>query len=181
MLAGAIVPIVLVAASARTFAASAPDLTELSLEELMSVELPPLSSSAQFQVSATAVESCKVFAADLAFGNYDPLLAVPTDGASTVTVTCTVDTGYLIGLDRGLGSGATIATRKMTSDGNVLGYSLYRDAARTRVWGETAGMDAVAGTGTGAPAEYQVYGRIPARQSVRRGTYIDTITVSVTY
>jgi len=173
--------VVFAAASAPALAASAPDLTGLSLEELMSVELPPLSSSTQFQVSAIAVESCKIVASDLAFGNYDPLLAVPTDGASTVMVTCTLDTGYLIGLNRGIGAGATVAARKLTSNGDLLNYSLYQDAARSRVWGETAGTDTVAGIGTGAPVEYQVYGRIPARQSVKRGTYIDTITVSVTF
>jgi len=71
-LACASVPIAVVAASARTFAASVPDLIESSLEELRSTELPPLSSSVQFQVSATAVAPCRIAAAGLGFPRGNP-------------------------------------------------------------------------------------------------------------
>lgn len=168
-------------AAAAACRAEAPDLTSMSLEELMQVQLPPVSAKARFQVSATAVDSCLVNASDLVFGNYDPLQQTPVDANSTLTVTCTVDSGYSVGLDAGAGSGATVTARKLSGAGGVLDYGLYRDAARALVWGNTAGSDTVSGIGTGAAASLQVYGRIPAGQAVKRGTYTDVITVTVDY
>jgi len=162
-------------------AASPQDLTELSLDQLMSLDLPAASQTTHFQISATAIDSCNVSAFDLAFGRYDPLQPTPTDQTTTISVTCTLDVSYIIGLNAGAGSGATVATRKMTSSSGALDYSLYRDGARTMVWGNTAGTDTVSGIGTGIPIDYTVYGRISARQPIRSGTYQDTITVSIYY
>ncbi|HZX31657.1 MAG TPA: spore coat U domain-containing protein [Rhodocyclaceae bacterium] len=157
------------------------DLTGMSLDELMNVEVPATGRSARFQVSATAVDSCNVTATDLFFGNYDSLAASPTDQSASVVIVCTADSGYTIGLDAGTGSGATTAARKLTGGAGTINYSLYRDGARTQVWGNSPGSDTVAGVGTGLPSEYTIYGRIPPRQPARRGTYSDVITVSVSY
>ncbi|WP_275097805.1 spore coat U domain-containing protein [Sedimenticola hydrogenitrophicus] len=162
-------------------AATPQDLPALSLEALMEMDLPAGGPSARFQVSATAVDSCDVTATDLAFGTYDPLNPTPTDADSVVTVTCTVDTGYVIGLDAGVGNGASTDTRKLSQGDQVIDYSLYRDSGRMLVWGNTGEADTAAGIGTGAPVETPVYGRIPPRQTVKRGVYIDTVTVSVMF
>jgi spore coat protein U-like protein len=162
-------------------AASPQDLTDLSLDQLMNLELPASSQTTHFQISATAVDSCNVSAFDLGFGRYDPLQATPADQTTTVSVTCTLDVTYIIGLNAGAGAGATVATRKMTSGSGTLDYSLYRDGSRTTVWGNTAGTDTVSGVGTGIAADYTVYGRINAKQPIRAGTYQDTITVSIYY
>jgi spore coat protein U-like protein len=69
----------------------------------------------------------------------------------------------------------------MTSGGNTVGYSLYSDSARTTVWGETIGVDTVAGSGTGLSANVDVYGRVPAQITPAPATYTDTIVVTVTY
>lgn len=135
-----------------------------------------------FQVTATVISSCLVSATNLAFGNYDPLAAGPTDGASTVTVQCTLLTPFTIGLNAGTGTGATVAARKMTKGGDTLTYSLYQDVTRTTtVWGNTPGTDTVASAGTGIAVAFPVYGRIPAAQSVNTGSYADTITVTVNF
>lgn len=134
-----------------------------------------------FQVTATVTSSCSVSATSLAFGNYDPLAASPLDGTSTVTVQCTLQTPFTIGLNAGTGSGATVAARKMTATSSTLTYSLYQDSGRTTVWGNTPGTDTMAATGTGVAVPFTVYGRIPAAQNVLTGNYADTITVTVTY
>ncbi len=163
-------------------AASAQEaLTDLSLDQLMNLELPASSQTTHFQISVTAVDSCNVSAFDLAFGRYDPLQSSPADQTSIVSVTCTLDVAYVIGLNAGAGAGATVANRKMTSGSGALDYSLYRDGSRTTVWGNTAGTDTVSGIGTGIPTDYTVYGRVNAKQPVRSGTYQDTITVSIYY
>jgi len=132
-------------------------------------------------VTATVVASCNVDASDLLFGNYDPVAASPLDVGTSIDVTCTNGTAYTVALDEGLGAGATIASRRMTAGADTLVYSLYRNAGRTNVWGETAGVDTVAGTGTGAAQDIDVYGRVTANQTAPAGAFSDTVTVTVTY
>lgn len=134
-----------------------------------------------FQVTATVIASCAVSASDLAFGSYDTVTGSAVSGSTTVAVTCSSGTSYEIGLDAGLGTGATVTTRKMSNGGNTLNYSLYTDAAHTTVWGETASVDTVASTGTGSAQNFTVYGLIAASQVVATGSYADTITVTVTF
>lgn len=134
-----------------------------------------------FTVSAAVTNNCAVSATNHAFGAYTPSTVPPTDGTSTITVNCTLGAGYDVGMNAGIGSGATVAARKMTSGGNTLTYSLYTTVARTTVWGNTVGTDTIAGTGTGLDFLHTVFGRIPASQNVPAATYNDTITVTVTF
>lgn len=139
-------------------------------------------ATATIVVTATVLQACIVTASPLVFGNYDPTSATPTDSTTTVLVTCTNGATYNVGLSAGGGSGATVATRKMsTGGGGTMNYSMYTSAARTTVWGNTVGTDTVAGTGTGLPVSYTVYGRIPAQQTVASGAYTDSVTVTITY
>lgn len=132
-------------------------------------------------VTATVIASCDIDANDLAFGNYDPVSSAPLDIGATVAVTCTHGTNYDVSLNAGVGPGATVAARRMTSGGDTLTYSLYSNAGRTSVWGETIGNNTVAGSGNGATQTLNVYGRVPVNQTAPAGSYSDTITVTVTY
>lgn len=147
----------------------------------------PAAASAQsaqttMDVSATVVKACVVSATNLAFGNYDPTAAAPTDANSSITVTCTPGTSFTVGLNAGTTSGATVNSRKMASGSNLLGYALYSDAARTTNWGNTPGTDTPAATTAASTASVlTVYGRIPAQQSAAVGSYTDTVTITVSY
>lgn len=133
-------------------------------------------------VSATVVEACIVTATNLAFGNYDPTATSPTDAASSITVTCTPGTSFTVGLNAGIASGATVASRQMASGSDRLGYGLYQDAARSVNWGNTPGTDTPAAATAGlTPAALTVYGRVPAQQAVAVGSYTDTVTITVSY
>lgn len=142
-----------------------------------------------FQVTATVLSSCEITASDLAFGDYDPASAVPTDGSSTVTVNCTLLTPYTVTLNVGIGSGAAYDTgRKMTGISNnlqTLLYNLYSDAGHTTVWGDgtTGGSVDVDGVGLGPliNSNHTVYGRITAQQNVQAQSYSDTVTATITY
>lgn len=160
---------------------AATDLTELSLEALMNVELPPLSSTAVFVVSATAVDSCIVGASALTFGTYDPLTPVATTATSDITVTCTPDVLYDVGLNAGTGVGATTTARRMTRNEQTLVYALYRDSSRSLTWGDRVGIDSVPGIGTGSPVNHKIYGKVPARQPVHNGLYADVVVATVYY
>ncbi|MBX3510722.1 MAG: spore coat protein U domain-containing protein [Hyphomonadaceae bacterium] len=139
------------------------------------------SDSASFTVSANVVATCEVVANDLDFGDYDPVVAAHDDAATTLSITCTNGAIYQIALNLGAGAGATAATRYMTRGGDLLAYGLYRNGARTQVWGESGGVDALSGTGTGAPVSIDLFGRIPMQQAVPAGAYQDTIIVTVTW
>jgi spore coat protein U-like protein len=131
------------------------------------------------QVSITA--TCLINSAStLNFGTQG-VLSANVDQTSTIQVTCTNSTPYNIGLDAGAGTGATVATRKLTSGANAVNYTLYSNSGRTTVWGSTVSTDTVSGTGSGAAQNYTVYGRIPAQTTPAPGSYTDTITVTVTY
>jgi spore coat protein U-like protein len=137
-------------------------------------------TSTTFNVSLTITSSCTVSATALAFGSTG-VIAAPINNTSTVTVTCTNSTPYNVGLDVGTGTGATTATRKMTSGANTVNYTLYQDSGRSILWGTTIGTNTVTGTGNGAAQAITVYGQVPAQSTPAPGGYSDTITTTVTY
>src|SRR3954454_6397225 len=149
---------------------------------LQSVSSPlAATATSTFTVQVTLTASCTInSAATLNFGSQG-ILSANVDQTSTLQVQCTNTTPYNIGLDAGVGSGATVAVRKLTSGGNTVNYSLYTDAGRATLWGNTVGTDTVAATGNGAAQSYTVYGRVPSQTTPAPGTYTDTITVTVTY
>jgi spore coat protein U-like protein len=149
---------------------------------LQSVDLPlAATATSSFSVSITIASTCTINSASaLNFGNQG-ILSTNVDQTSTIQVTCTNTTPYNIGLDAGTGTGATVTTRKMTSGGATVNYTLYSDSGRTSVWGTTIGTNTVTGTGNGTGQNYTVYGRVPSQTTPAPGTYTDTVTVTVTY
>lgn len=129
-------------------------------------------------VTAVVLATCIVVATPLIFGNYS---GAQLDAQAELTVTCTLGTTYNVRLDAGAGTGATVATRKMSFGVNTLDYTIWRDAAHTQNWGITDGTDTVAGTGAVLPNIHNVYGRIPAGQFSAPGAYLDTVGVTVFY
>ena len=144
-----------------------------------------LTATTTFQVQASVNALCSVSAVNLTFPAVDPLSS-QTDGATTVTVNCTKNSPYTVGLDAGVTTGATIAQRKMANGADIMNYNLYTDAARSTIWGNSAVAPTwVSGTGLGmqSPQVLNVYGRVASGQTnLAVGTYTETtITVTVTY
>ncbi|MAZ39929.1 MAG: spore coat protein [Legionellales bacterium] len=139
-------------------------------------------STTTFTVSAEVSADCSVSANNLTFDTYDPTSSSNDDATTTIDLTCTATTPFNIGLNAGTGTGATVTTRILTNGASTLDYSLYRDASRTLVWGNTPSTDTMTSIGTGSEQEFTVYGRLPGSQAgAIPGTYSDTITVTVTY
>ena len=133
----------------------------------------------QFGVNATALSTCAISATAMSFGTYSKVL---THSTSTLTATCSNSTTYNVGLSAGLGSGATVTTRKMTSPASAtLNYSIFRNSTWTQNWGNTVGTDTVAGTGNGTAQTITAYGQMAAGQSGNPAAYTDTITATITY
>ena len=140
-------------------------------------------TTATFQVQASVDKQCTISAANLTFPAVDPL-NTQTDGTTTVTVNCTKNTTYTVGLSSGTTTGATIAQRLMASGTDLMNYNLYSDAGRASVWGNAAGSW-VSGTGAGmgTPQALTVYGRVAGGQTnLAAATYTEAaITVNITF
>jgi len=140
-------------------------------------------TTAQFTVQITIAGACQINSAtNMDFGSHG-VLTTNTDATSLVTVQCTNTTPFNLALSAGSGgSGATVTNRLMTGTGGAkVTYSLYRTAARDTVWGTTVGTNTLAGTGTGAPQQFTVYGRVPPQNTPAPGVYTDTVTATITY
>ena len=108
------------------------------------------------------------------------------DATTSVSVTCTSGTPYRVGLDAGVGAGATTSSRRMTRTAaplSTVDYGLYRDAGRSLNWGNDSavGSDTQNGTGSGTAASYPIYGRVPPQATPEPGDYLDTIVLGVVF
>jgi spore coat protein U-like protein len=83
--------------------------------------------------------------------------------------------------NQGVNASSITARQMRGSSSNLVGYGLYSDPSRTSNWGNTVGTDTIAGTATGAPQNYTVYGRVPAQPTPAPDSYTDVITVTITY
>lgn len=133
-----------------------------------------------FDVFAQVQDNCLVSATDLNFGSVGVLTSA-IDATNQISVTCTAQTDYHIGLDYGFyGTGPT--DRFMRSGaGDSVRYGLFQDAARSIPWGTLADGHSRPGTGAGSTQGYPVHGRVPAQTTPPAGIYNDTIVVTVTY
>lgn len=133
-------------------------------------------ATASFTVTAAVVPACTLSATNLGFGNYT---GAQVDSTSTLTVNCSSNTSYSIGL--GLGTyGGTVANRNIACCGSVFNYVLYSDQPRTVLWG-VSGSDLVTGVGIASAQTLTVYGRLPANQLVNLGSYSDTLVATMTF
>jgi spore coat protein U-like protein len=137
--------------------------------------------TATFTVTATVISDCTIVSAsNINFGNVG-VMASNTDATGTLSVTCTTGTPFNLELDAGTGTGSTLTNRLMANGSNTLQYQLYRDSARTNVWGTTIGTDTSAATGTGSAANFTVYGRMPPQPTPAVGTYTSTVTATIAF
>jgi len=158
-------------------------LVSVMLVAVISTACWAATTTTTFNVQITITDSCTIVSAtNLNFGSVGVIGAAGVDSTSTITVQCTSLAPYNVGLSAGIGSGATVASRFMTSAAsNKVGYSLYQDAAHSLVWGETIGTDTIAGTGSGASQALTVYGHVPSQATPAAAVYNDTVTATVTY
>ena len=138
-------------------------------------------------VSAVVVPKCTIDSVTaMPFGTYVQESG-NIDQAAAINLTCPVGTNYTIGID-GLDAGNARNMTFLNAQGtHLLEYNLYRDAARTEVWGPIAGPVGTfvqTGSGTASSVAIPVYGRIvdsAANRVVPAGTYNSVVTVTINY
>ncbi|WP_250954226.1 spore coat U domain-containing protein [Rhizobium sp. CG5] len=135
-------------------------------------------------VSMTVAAECTIATEALAFGTVG-IIDTNIDAEADLTVQCTSGSAYQISLSDGAGDGATTAARLLTNTVTIADtatYSLYQDAGRATLWGNTAGTNTVdSDTATGADEVITVYGRVDSGQNVATGTYQDTVVATISY
>ena len=140
-------------------------------------------ATADLAVSATVSNNCTISTAPLAFGAYDPVdanSAANLNGTGTVIVACTKNVAPTIAL--GLGDNPNGATRRLNDGTNYLTYEMYKDAARTQVWGDAGGDLLSPGAAPSkAPRTFTVYGAVTGNQDVPAGNYADTVVATVNF
>jgi spore coat protein U-like protein len=138
--------------------------------------------TATFQVSLNVQADCSIAANPLNFGSTG-VIDNNIDQTTSVSVTCTKGTPYTVALDAGSASGSTVANRTLGNSGGTAAvkFNLYRDEARTQVWGSVSGVDTAAATGTGDAQSITVYGRVPAQTAPIADTYTSTVTATVAF
>ncbi len=142
-------------------------------------------------VSATVISVCTIAAGPLAFLNYDPIvtnLTTPLDAQATVTIVCALGNSTTTDIDQGANSSGTtpnfIRRLKHATLAQFLTYQVYRDSARTLIWGTTSGTPSGSTnpfTGTGVAGTLTAYGRIAGGQLANTGAYADTLTATITF
>ena len=134
-------------------------------------------------VSATVVANCRITVPPLSFGSYDPLVSnanTPADASTVIIVACTRSIGTTVVFD--VGHHPVASDRGMAGPGSeLLRYQIYRDSARSQIWGQGADAMRVVSTGVGNPQQLTVFGRIPPRQEVAPGSYADVLTATVDF
>ena len=156
-------------------------LALLLISSIPATLAPAATKTAKFNVTATVENDCTVNATNLAFGTVG-LLSENVDATSTITVTCTPQTPYSVGLNEGTVAGSTVDTRLMASGSSTIEFQLYSNAARTQVWGQTPIVNTVGGMGNGQATNFTVYGRIrPQAPAPKAGDYATEITATIIY
>jgi len=117
------------------------------------------------------------------FGAYNVFSETPTDAVGSLTYQCSLLLALdVITINLGTGSSGTYGARTMLNGANALNYNLYMDAARTQVWGDkTGGTSNYAALLNLTAVTLSIYGRIPARQNAKAGSYSDTVVITLLF
>lgn len=158
----------------------------LALVAFASAAFAAGSAPADLGLSVTVVNNCTITTTPVAFGNYDPLSATPTDNSGAVKITCTKGGGTSITLGNGLHFNSP--DRQLSDGTQVMTYELYQPqggvcnySGATR-WGTTGGeIFAVTAAPSKAERTYNVCGRIAAGQDVSAAAFADTVVATVNF
>jgi spore coat protein U-like protein len=153
---------------------------------LASAAAPAATTTATLSVQATLVDTCLISATPLTFPTYLAGGGAVT-GTATISVICTKNAQYGVGLNTGSTAGTTYTQRLLANAGNTLQYNLYTSNTYSTVWGDGSGATQIVSgnaAGFGTPISLTVYGEVPdsaANRAAPPGAYSDTILVVLTY
>ena len=159
-------------------------LFSLAVLSLITIPAFAASQTANLNVTASVSAVCTISTVTVAFGAYDPVVtnaATDLNGTGTLVVACTK--GAAATIDLGVGGNLSGGSRRMSSGIDFLNYALYKDAARTQVWGTglAGGTTATYNSASKASTNITVYGKVPQAQDVTDGSYSDVVVATINY
>lgn len=124
--------------------------------------------------------ACRLAADPLSFGSTN-ILSGQIDATTTIRLSCGPAVAYSVAID----NGQNYNGQRRMSNGtgglfSYVSYQIYRNAARTQVWGATTGTMVTGTTPANGQATLTAYGRVPASIVLPR-EYADTVTVTVNF
>jgi spore coat protein U-like protein len=134
-------------------------------------------------VATRAPAQCRVSVeSGVAFGPYNVFNTSHVDTTGQISWRCPGNSPVPVQITITRGANGDATSRRLAMGGDFLRYDLYRDAARTIVWGDgTYGGSYTAVYPGGGWIPVSIYARIPKEQDVAAGTYSDTITVVINF
>ena len=135
------------------------------------------------EASAQLTPSCTISATSVNFGNYNVFNGSAVDSTGTITYTCN-SAASNVTISLSTGASSSYRPRAMSKGAEALNYNLFRDAARTSIWGDGTNGTAVYSRNNppnNNPVNVTVYGQIPAGQDVSAGTFSDTISATINF
>lgn len=135
----------------------------------------------QMPVSLTVFTGCSLKTRPLMFVLPSPVGNAPLDATTTITVKCTPNTNFTVDLDKGLHNNGIVRRMYSPVAGGYVTYDVYRDSPRTNVWGTGQLKNITGNSGTGAPFDITLFGRIPQPKNIKAGDYRDTLTVTLNF
>lgn len=130
--------------------------------------------------------NCRVTVVAMNFGVYMPMSSAHVDVNGQVGVRCQAQPGsFTVSIGPG-GSGDQLARTLSNGSGDFIAYNMYRNAARTEIWGDgTPPTFVVSGVrnSQGRPTfyNYTIYGRMFSGQTPNPGVYVDNVMVTVLF
>jgi spore coat protein U-like protein len=107
----------------------------------------------------------------------------PIDATTTITVRCTPNTDFDVDIDTGLYANGASANRRMfsASTNSYVSYDVFRDSPRSNVWGRGKTRNVAGNSGSGAPLDIVLYGRVQNTGKIVAGDYKDTLLVTLNF
>lgn len=137
-----------------------------------------LSSSLDARVRVDT--SCRMTVEPMTFGTVN-IFSGQVDATALIHLRCGPAVAYSVALDNGQNfNGQRRMSNGMGGWFSYVTYQIYRNAARTQVWGATVGNMVTGTTPANGDVTLRAYGRVPNSIVLPRA-YADVITVTVNF
>ena len=128
--------------------------------------------------------TCAISVTGVNFGTYNVFSGTPVQSTGGITFRCgpKADTNP-VRISLSTGQSGTFHSRTLAQGGETLAYNLFRDAARTEIWGDgsSATFDVPMAPERNTWVPVTIYAEIPASQDVSAGSYSDTVTATINF
>lgn len=151
---------------------------------LLAAGTPALAGKATntLPVDLTVAPGCSLQTHPLMFVASNALIDLDIDATAILTVKCTPNTPFSVDIDDGLHPKGNNKRRMFSAASNrFIDYNVFVDTQRSNIWGKGATKNVKGNSGSGAPIDIPIYGRVPSAILITAGDYKDTLVVTLNF